>query len=94
MNWKKTCTLLLVLVFTASLAAGCGGTPAGKTEIKPLRIANGAEPETLDPRKSVGNPESVIQSQIFEGLCTKDQKGEVVPGTAERWGRIGGRPDL
>ena len=52
---------------------------------KVLRIANGAEPETLDPRKATGNPESIVLRQIFEGLCTQDQKGEAVPGVAEKW---------
>lgn len=86
MKNKKFCALLLALVFTTALfAAGCGGGQQSQTGGKVLRTANSAEPETLDPRTAVGIPESVVLRQIFEGLCTQNQKGEPVPGVAERW---------
>ncbi|MFM2042010.1 MAG: hypothetical protein RLY86_586 [Pseudomonadota bacterium] len=49
-----------------------------------LRRGNGAEPETLDPHKSTGVPESYIQYDLFEGLMVPDGKGGHVQGAAER----------
>jgi oligopeptide transport system substrate-binding protein len=46
---------------------------------------NGAEPETLDVHRSTGVPESLIQTDLFDGLVTYDAKGEPIPGAAESW---------
>ncbi|EGO64846.1 peptide ABC transporter substrate-binding protein [Acetonema longum] len=83
MSWKKGCSLFLAAVLLLSLTAGCGG--AKDTSGKMMRIATGAEPETLDPRKSTGIPEALIQNQIFEGLCSRDKNSNPVPGVAEKW---------
>jgi oligopeptide transport system substrate-binding protein len=50
-----------------------------------LNRGNGAEPETLDPDKSTGVPESNIQYELFEGLTTYTVDGKVAPGMAEKW---------
>ncbi|HVI87993.1 MAG TPA: peptide ABC transporter substrate-binding protein [Dongiaceae bacterium] len=50
-----------------------------------LNRGNGAEPETLDPDKSTGVPESNIQYELFEGLTTYTADGKVAPGMAEKW---------
>ena len=85
MHGKKMAIWLLSLLFMTTLLAGCGGADKAAAPGKVLRIANGAEPETLDPRKATGNPESIVMRQIFEGLCTQDAKGEAIPGMAEKW---------
>jgi len=46
---------------------------------------NGAEPETLDPALITGQPEGRIANALFEGLMRFNEKGEPVPGVAERW---------
>lgn len=46
---------------------------------------NGAEPETLDPALITGQPEGRIVNALFEGLTKFNEKGEPVPGVAERW---------
>jgi len=46
---------------------------------------NGAEPQTLDPQRSTGVPESGLQQDLFEGLTTNAPDGSPVPGMAERW---------
>ncbi|HEX4086628.1 MAG TPA: peptide ABC transporter substrate-binding protein [Chthoniobacteraceae bacterium] len=46
---------------------------------------NGAEPETLDPSLITGQPESRIAGALFEGLTSFNQKGQVIPGVAEKW---------
>ena len=51
-----------------------------------FKIANGAEPESLDPAKIQGVPENNIYMSIFEGLVTYNPKdGTPVPGLAESW---------
>ncbi|HLK80645.1 MAG TPA: peptide ABC transporter substrate-binding protein [Xanthobacteraceae bacterium] len=50
---------------------------------KVLRIANMAEPETLDPHKSSTVDASNILRNLFEGLMVLDPSGNVAPGVAE-----------
>jgi oligopeptide transport system substrate-binding protein len=69
----------------AGLALAClvGVTPAIAETV--LRIANLAEPETLDPHKVVTGPAVHIARNLFEGLVVLDPKGNVAPGIAESW---------
>ena len=69
-------------IFAAvTLACLIGMTPAvGETV---LRIANLAEPETLDPHKVVAHVE--ITRNLYEGLVVLDPKGNVAAGVAESW---------
>ena len=51
-----------------------------------FRIANGAEPESLDPAKIQGVPEHRIFETLFEGLIIYDpQTADGIPGLAESW---------
>jgi oligopeptide transport system substrate-binding protein len=50
-----------------------------------LTLCNGAEPQSLDPAVITGEPEIRISQAIFEGLTTRNPKGEVIPGMAESW---------
>src|SRR5215210_6005595 len=55
------------------LVAACssGGAYFGKTsppDVQRLVYENAAEPETLDPQKSTGVPESHVIDALFEGL--------------------------
>jgi oligopeptide transport system substrate-binding protein len=79
----KLLSLALVVVLAAALAAGCatGTKQAGKF----LRYSVGTEPETIDPRKSTGSPEAIIEAQIFEGLTVLNDKEAPVAATAEKW---------
>lgn len=85
MSWKRALLIALVSILSLTLVAGCGGGDKKETSAKVLRFAAGAEPETLDPRKMSGVPEHRIACQLFEGLAVHDEKGVVVPGTAEKW---------
>lgn len=76
--------------------SGCGGAkstdgktasaskalPAGKNT---LVINNGTEPETLDPHKASGVPESNILRQLLEGLVVVGKDGKTAPGVATSW---------
>lgn len=55
------------------------------TEQQVLRRGNAAEPQTLDPHRAEGVPESNILRDLFEGLTTEAPDGRIVPGTAESW---------
>ncbi|WP_371361973.1 Oligopeptide-binding protein OppA [Sporomusa rhizae] len=85
MSWKKLCSVMLVTMLFASLLVGCGSGTTSNTATKSLRFSIGAEPETLDPRKSTGVPESTAQAQLYEGLAALDSKETPIPATAERW---------
>ena len=50
-----------------------------------LNRGNGAEPQTLDPQRTTGVPESNILRDLFEGLVTNAPDGSTVPGAAESW---------
>ncbi|MDE1171647.1 MAG: peptide ABC transporter substrate-binding protein [Verrucomicrobium sp.] len=63
------------------LLGGCGRAlpPADFTFI------NGAEPETLDPHVVTGQPEIRLCEALFEGLTSRDGRGAIIPGIAEKW---------
>lgn len=84
MSWKKLILLTMVSALILVLTTGCGGDNK-PTPAKALRYVVGAEPETLDPRKSTGMPEARIEVNLFESLTTHDKSGKIVPGTAEKW---------
>ncbi|MDO4434742.1 MAG: ABC transporter substrate-binding protein [Alysiella sp.] len=54
-------------------------------EKQEIVINNGAEPESLDPHKVGGVPESNILRQMFVGLTTTDNDGNTIAGIAEKW---------
>ena len=62
---------------------GASGTERAVPQI--LRVGNGAEPQTLDPHRAEGVPESNILRDLFEGLTSETPDGEVIPGAAESW---------
>lgn len=91
--------LLAALGLAFGLAA-CGGgqktaeTPASQpaavqagelAEKQEVVINNGAEPESLDPHKVSGVPESNLLRQMFVGLTSTDADGNTIPGIAESW---------
>ncbi len=48
-------------------------------------INNGADPESLDPHKVSGVPESNILRQMLVGLTTTDNDGNTIGGMASEW---------
>ncbi len=50
-----------------------------------LIFINGAEPQSLDPSIITGQIEGRLCNALFEGLTTRNQHGQVVPGMAESW---------
>lgn len=54
-------------------------------EVQEIVRGNGAEPATLDPHKNEGVPESNILRDLYEGLTTTDENGQIRPAVAESW---------
>lgn len=50
-----------------------------------LTLCNGDEPKTLDPAIITGQLEGRLALALFEGLTTRNAKGDVIPGMAESW---------
>lgn len=80
----------------ALLLAGCGqggsllrapditvGTALAKRQVLDRQI--GASPRTLDPSLATDVASQHVLDDLFEGLVTLDQAGNVVPGVATRW---------
>lgn len=81
--WKK---MRGATVATGLLVACLGIAAATPVQAqKVLHRGNGTEPETLDPAKSSGVPESWLQYDLFDGLLVPDGKGDFIPGAAEKW---------
>lgn len=89
--------ILLALTLAFGMAA-CGGSEQTKSnpttatpqstelaEKQEIVINNGAEPESLDPHKVSGVPESNLLRQMFVGLTTIDNDGKTIGGIAEKW---------
>ncbi len=61
-------------------------TPVAKTNEVVFRIANSAEPESLDPALIQGVPEHRVFEALFEGLvATNPKDASPIPGVAESW---------
>ncbi|MFN2412930.1 MAG: peptide ABC transporter substrate-binding protein [Pyrinomonadaceae bacterium] len=85
--------IVCVAILVASIVAGCSGSASsrffGRT-IPPndnvLRYISGAEPESLDPHVSSGQPESRVYAALYEGLVEYHPKTlDPIPAIAERW---------
>lgn len=76
---KKLIPFLLLCI----LCASCQQTIFPKKTV--FRIANGAEPQSLDPAKILGATEHRLMQALFEGLMAYDpMTGDPVPAVAER----------
>ncbi len=50
-----------------------------------ITLNNGDEPQSLDPAIVTGQLEGRICLALFEGLTTRNAKGDIIPGMAEKW---------
>ncbi len=50
-----------------------------------LFIGNAGEPQTLDPHRYNLRLEETLLNDLFMGLTTFNDKGEIVPGAAQSW---------
>lgn len=92
---KYAYTALAAAVLLALSACGSGSDTEKTSSAAPkstelsekqeITINNGAEPESLDPHKVSGVPESDILRQMLVGLTGTDNDGNTVPALAESW---------
>ncbi len=75
------------LTQAAPLAAPAALLPTTAPGVNPkiLRINLSARPENLDPPRASASAEFAILQLVYEGLTRVDEKGNVLPGAAERW---------
>ena len=78
---KKGLSICLVFVLLALLLCGCGKGGKDVQFVVPLD----ADPEYLDPAIASSASERNIIANVFEGLITYDEEGELVPAAAERY---------
>ncbi|EMH4160841.1 oligopeptide ABC transporter substrate-binding protein OppA [Pluralibacter gergoviae] len=82
-------SLIAAGILTALLAGSvmAAEVPAGVTLAAKQELVrnNGSEPQSLDPHKIEGVPESNISRDLFEGLLVSDLNGHPIPGVAEKW---------
>lgn len=80
---KKSVTLLLAVLMTASLLAGCsrGGD---KGAIIPIYLTK--ELQNFDPAITLYDAETIkVLGLVYEGLTRLDEDGKVQPALADRW---------
>ena len=74
-------------LFSLTINAYAAEVPAG-TKLAKKQIFNvgiGAEAPTLDPQKGQDNVSARIGYDLYEGLATENEKGDIVPGIASKW---------
>lgn len=59
--------------------------PAAASGPRVLRIGNATYPDVIDPQKSSYAGEINIMQFAYEGLTRQDEKGNIVPGAADKW---------
>ncbi len=83
---KLTASIFVINFTTISIAhADIAKDFFNNNKTNTISIANSAEPETIDPHKMSGVPESNLLRQMFEGLASSDKNGRLVAGMATHW---------
>lgn len=79
--------LAAAIALGLSTSAFAAKVPAGTVlaDKQEITINNGSEPQSFDPHKTEGVPESQIAYQLLEGLVTADAEGNLEPGSAVSW---------
>ena len=76
---KKGLSVCLICVLLTLLCCGCGKGGKGEQLVVPLD----ADPEYLDPAIASSASERNIIANVFEGLMTYNENGDIVPAAAE-----------
>ncbi|OTA15143.1 periplasmic murein peptide-binding protein precursor [Xenorhabdus vietnamensis] len=75
-------SMIMGQAFAAQVPAGVQLADAAK---QVLVRNNGSEPQSLDPHKIEGVPESNVARDLFETLVINGPNGEILPGVSESW---------
>lgn len=86
---KRVLGLVLAFCLLPVIFAGCGSqgetASSGEADTAVVRMNIGSEPDSLDPWQSAATDTEAIFHNVFEGLCSFDETGAIVPGLAQRW---------
>ncbi len=82
-NASQTSTTTASSGSTTGTSGTTSGTSAASKAI--INYHLGATPETLDPQKNNATDGACVIQHCFEGLTTKNEKNQIVPGMAESW---------
>ncbi|WP_311747925.1 oligopeptide ABC transporter substrate-binding protein OppA [Proteus penneri] len=85
---KSALAIAISAIFGLSaLTANAAVVPDGVklAEKQVLVRNNGSEPQSLDPHKIEGVPESALARDLFEGITIVGPDGEILPGSATSW---------
>ena len=85
---KSALAIAISTIFGLSaLTANAAVVPDGEklAEKQVLVRNNGSEPQSLDPHKIEGVPESALARDLFEGVTIVGPDGEILPGSATSW---------
>ncbi len=85
-KWGRRFQAFALALSAAVFAVACGGD-RWLTRAEEGRVVYNlaTEPETLDPAKATGLPESEVCMQVLENLVALDEHLRIVPRMAERW---------
>lgn len=80
---------MLIATLFLLIAVACAG-PAKTPEAKPVKdgtlvIALSANPDGLDPHKTVAAATFEVVKSLYDTLVESDPEGNIVPGLAEKW---------
>lgn len=84
---KKVLIMMLLVVFTVSSLAGCGGkgNPASSDAGKKITYTINDEPEQMDPTMNQYARSSIVLQNLFRGLYKVGEDGNTAPALAESY---------
>ncbi len=77
--------MLVKFVFTLWLVSQLASCDLKQIDTTVLKVANGADPQTIDLHKCTGMSGIRIISSLYEGLVSRADSSRVVPGVAKSW---------
>ncbi|EFM10993.1 extracellular solute-binding protein family 5 [Paenibacillus curdlanolyticus YK9] len=95
LGFKSRMSIIATIMALVLVVVGC--TPKDETKTgtetgekgaatsKVFRMNLSTEPPTLDPAQSQDQVSFTVLNGLFEGLTRKDEKGDNIPGVAEKW---------
>lgn len=75
----------LTICVTLSMLSGCGNQKSSSNAQNIAKISVNVEPDNLDPLLSASSDTAAIMMNVFESLVTFNEKGEIIPGLAEKY---------
>lgn len=94
---KSAFSFIAAILIFSLVAAGCtpktetgnngnnGGSNGAGSEAKAFRMNIHSEPTSLDPALMEDNVSGTLATGIYEGLTRKNENGEIIPATAEKF---------